>query len=271
MVDNNNKQYLLEEQYKDASNLNARIQLHKRFSTHPVNLHRWIFDRLLALPADSRILELGCGPGMLWRENVDRIPAGWQVTLSDFSAGMIHEAQSHLEASQPAFAYQIVDAESIPFAADTFDAIIANHMLYHVPNRDRAFAEIHRVLKPNGILYAATNGAAHLRETSALLAKIGLDIDRIGGVDGFTLENGAQQMASWFDPIECVRTEDKALKVTEVEPLVAFMLSIVPKSRVNTYVKQSLYVRIEHEIAEHGFFHITKDTGLFIAHKSNTY
>ena len=52
----------------------------------------------------------------------------------------------------------------LPFEADTFDAVVANHMLYHVPDRAQALAEMQRVLKPGGQVYLATNGLAHLRE-----------------------------------------------------------------------------------------------------------
>ena len=75
-------------QYRNASNLNARIDLHQRFSTNKYGWQRWIFDQL-DLPLQCRILELGCGPGNLWLENLDRIPESWDIVLSDFSAGML--------------------------------------------------------------------------------------------------------------------------------------------------------------------------------------
>src|SRR5262249_38702667 len=70
--------WLKEEQYRDASNLRARIELHRRFDTNPEPWHRWVFDRL-DFPAEADILEVGCGPAELWRQNLDRIPAGWRL------------------------------------------------------------------------------------------------------------------------------------------------------------------------------------------------
>jgi len=52
---------------------------------------QWVFDQF-NLAAKSRILEVGCGPGLLWLQNVARIPEGWDITLSDFSPGMLDEA-----------------------------------------------------------------------------------------------------------------------------------------------------------------------------------
>ena len=91
--------YLLTRQYQNASNLEARIALHARFSTNTYGYYSWIFDHLDLLP-HSRILELGCGTGRLWLENVHRMPEGWDVTLSDFSPGMVQEAQQNLYDSQ---------------------------------------------------------------------------------------------------------------------------------------------------------------------------
>ncbi|MFC1976370.1 MerR family transcriptional regulator, partial [Chloroflexota bacterium] len=73
--------YLLTEQYQNASNLNARIQLHARFSVNKYDWFLWVFDHLNLAP-DSRILELGCGPANLWRKNLEGIPPGWDITLS---------------------------------------------------------------------------------------------------------------------------------------------------------------------------------------------
>lgn len=76
--------YLLNEQYKDASNFNARFQLHERFSVNQYGWLPWVFDHI-RLPEEARILELGCGPGRLWQKNLHRIPAGWDVTLKNLA------------------------------------------------------------------------------------------------------------------------------------------------------------------------------------------
>ena len=148
MANYSNPDYL-HKQYGDLSNLDARVALHARFSTSPIDWQRWVFDQL-ALPADARVLELGSGPGWLWRGNVERIPAGWTVTLSDFSPGMVETARAALADSKPALRFEQIDAQAIPFEDATLDAVIANHMLYHVPDRAAALAEIRRVLVPGG-------------------------------------------------------------------------------------------------------------------------
>ena len=71
--------------YRDSSKLDARKTLHGRFSTNPHGFHRWVFDQL-ELPPESRVLELGCGPGYLWQENLHRIPNGWRMTSDGLDA-----------------------------------------------------------------------------------------------------------------------------------------------------------------------------------------
>jgi SAM-dependent methyltransferase len=137
-----NQKYLREEQYEDASNLKARLALHEKFGIGARPWHLWVFDHLLGLPAECRILELGCGPGTLWAINGGRIPKGWDITLTDFSAGMLEEAKTKLAEVDHSFELVQVDAQDISFEDDTFDAVVANHMLYHVPDRPKAFSEI---------------------------------------------------------------------------------------------------------------------------------
>src|SRR5262249_53703644 len=141
----------------------------------------------------SRILELGCGPGPLWLQNIQRIPASWAITLSDFSPGMLDEARRNLAASGRPFSCEVIDAQSIPFADASFDAVIANHMLFYVPDRPKALAEIRRVLRPGGYFYASTVGESHLREMGALMRRF--DSQSVFGIErfdeSFSLENGA--------------------------------------------------------------------------------
>jgi ubiquinone/menaquinone biosynthesis C-methylase UbiE len=262
--------YLLQQQYKDAGNLNARIALHKRFSTNPYPWTRWVFDQLLELPAGARILEIGAGPGTLWRGNLDRIPAGWDVTLTDFSPGMLAEAQNTLGARGHPFSFAIADAQDIPYPDASFDAVIANHMLYHVPDRPRALAEIRRVLKPEGRLYAATNGARHLIEIEQLLRRAGVHAGwwrMPAATSGFTLENGQEQLVREFPRVE-LRLHKGALEVTEAEPLVAYVLSTSTRAQMTEARIARLRQVAQDEIATQGAVHISKETGLFVAQRT---
>ena len=249
--------YLLNQQYRTATNLKARIALHERFGTNPFAWQRWVFDQL-ALGDTANVLELGCGPGTFWRENLDRIPAKWDVVLSDFSAGMVETSQAALSIL-PNFHFQQFDAQAIPFPDASFDAVIANHMIYHIPDKPKALAEIRRVLRPGGKLYAATNGSAHLQELHDLSEKV--DFEPVRFAPSFTLENGVAQLQPFFANIT-LQTYKNELAVTEVEPVVDYLASY------NDFLpEQAEQVRtlVAEQISKAGRFVIRNSTGLFIA------
>lgn len=257
-------QAYVKEQYRASDNLQARITLHERFSIAKQKWFDWYWEHL-DLPATARILEIGCGTGMLWRENRARIPATWQITLSDFSFGMIETTR----AANVVADYLQSDAQAIPFRDHYFDAVIANHMLYHVPNVARTLTEIRRVLKPTGKFYAATNGETHLLELKNIISEI-LDADsnllnNPQLAKQFSLENGTQQLASFFACVERFDHLD-ALVVTQVEPLVAFSMSgFMGKPSLDAERERALHDYFDKRIACDGAFRITKSTGLFIA------
>lgn len=253
-------------QYHDDRNLNARIALHARFSTNTYGWSRWIFDRV-TLPARAQVLELGCGPGSLWTDNRGRLSPTWHVTLTDFSMGMVRAARGNLASAESRFSFAAADAQQGPFPTAGFDAVMAHHMLYHVPNRPQALREIRRVLKPEGTFYATTVGEEHMNELWALLVPYVPDIyTRVTAVSRtFTLENGGAQLAEVFDHVERHIYEDD-LEVTEVEPLIAYLKSSpTPVVRGLTCDQLDAVRRqVADRISTRGSFHIHKASGIFV-------
>ena len=266
MPDSAYQEYLLTHQYKDAQNLNARIQLHARFSTNKYGWSPWVFDHF-NIPAQARILEVGCGPGRLWERNFDRIPEDWEITLSDFSPGMLEQAQQNLRDNHRQFTFEQFDMQSIPFEDAEFDAALANHMLYHVPDKAKAIAEVRRVLKPGGRFYAATNGLDHMRELKELLSRFDSEIGTRWGDASFLsfgLENGRDILSQAFSTVILHPYED-ALVVTQAAPLVAYVLSMSASGLITDEKSAQFNSFVEQELALHGAIHITKATGLFEA------
>ncbi len=215
----------LKKEYRDATNLNARIRLHQRFSINPYGWCRWVFDQL-DLPPECRILELGCGPGSLWLENLDRIPQGWEILLTDYSTGMLDQARENLD-GKGSFRFEVLDAQNTPLPLNdgAFEAVIANHMLYYIPDKPALFSEIRRILKSAGSFFATTIGEHHMVELGKLVASFDPTLPSwSNGTESFTLENGAQQIAGYFPDVTLRRYED-GLAVTELEPILAYILS----------------------------------------------
>lgn len=268
----NNPDFLREQQYRDASNLNARIEIHRRFSTNKSGWIPFVHNALAALPADAAILEVGCGPASLWAPVLHRVPPGWRITLTDFSEGMLAEAERALESAPQEvaaqFAFRQANAQDLPFPDAAFDAVVANHMLYHVPDRRKAIAEVRRVLKPGGTFFAATNGESHMAEQWSLgdlfVQEHGLSSADWHGTVGrtFSLENGAAQLEESFSKVEMLYYDD-ALRVTEVEPLVRYYYSM---GTIPPELEDDLRAFLQQQMDDRGgVIEISKSTGIFIA------
>ena len=260
------QQYLKTDQYKDSSNLNAREQIHRRFSANPYGWFNWVCDILLKLPADAKILELGCGPAYMWRECASRIPAGWDITLSDLSSGMLDAAWRNLVVTGRAFQFKEIDAQEIPCGDETFDAVIANFMLYHVPDRPKALREIKRVLRPGGKLIAATVGNNHMKEMMDWLGQVHVSKVWASYANPFTLESGLEQLKAFFSHVTLSRYED-SLNVTEIEPIMAYLHSSIRAAELSEEELAKVRANLEEELKANGKIFIRKDAGLFEARK----
>lgn len=259
--------YLRDKQYKTSKNLSARINLHVRFGSPPASWTTWIMDQIHLHPGE-RWLEVGCGPASLWREHREHIPSRVELFLSDFSWGMVKEASSTL-AGQADFHFLNVDAQSIPFANQTFDGLIANHMLYHVPDLERGLQEIQRVLKPEGRLFAATNGAGHMHELADLIRQFFPEYmqGRQLVTRSFSLENASQVLGRHFHDVE-IRRFQQDLMVTEFEPLRDYIFSIwgVVEDRDPQEIK-AFEAYLKRDFDARGHMHITKSQGLVLARR----
>ncbi|HEY1015946.1 MAG TPA: methyltransferase domain-containing protein [Herpetosiphonaceae bacterium] len=255
----------LRAQYRDAGNLDARIALHARYSTNRYGFHRWVLDQIDA-PADAAVLDAGCGSARLWSGNAARTPPGWRVTLADFSPGMLADASRTVAGLRPQFALLNADIQSLPLDDALFDVVIANHMLYHVADRPRAYAEIRRVLRPGGLLVAATNSRGTMREYDQLVARFTPDpaARSFQPSESFSLESGGAELADHFAAVELRRYED-ALEVTESAPLVAYAASC---GMMDPSQLAAMGAFLDAEIAERGPFRISKDVGLFLARRA---
>lgn len=246
------------EQYADASNLENRIALHRQFSTADRPLYDWQFDLLAdRVDDDATVLGLGTGPGHLWRETRERVP--WTVHVTDASGGMVAESYGEL-VGEAWTRFAVCDAASLPYRSRSFDAVTANHMLYHVPDRRRALREMRRVLRPGGYLLATTNGEGHMREVFAVQAAV--NDEPLPRATAFQLENGCDQLSRVFATVETVRFDD-GLQVTEVEPLVRYALSREEFDEDDAPALHKAFA----ERFEDGVFEVQKEVGALVARR----
>ena len=161
-----NPDYLRDTQYQDPSNLQARMALVGKHTQGAEPWYPWLATRF-EWPEDGDVIDVGCGPGVLWTNIADLLPR-LRLTLADLSDGMVATAVNavevlpHIELVEA----RSCDAQALPFANTSFDVAVANHMLYHVPRPADAVRELARVLREDGVLLASTNGPHHLDAVS---------------------------------------------------------------------------------------------------------
>jgi ubiquinone/menaquinone biosynthesis C-methylase UbiE len=245
------EQEKVREQYATNANLRARITLHDRYSRTTVSYPHWIFDSY-GFGDEADVLEVGCGDGNIWRENLDRIPPGWRLTLTDFSPGMVDEARAALGDRAE---YAVADVQELRFADASFDAVIANHMLFHLEDRTRALGELARVLRPGGTFRATTIGLDHLRELRELVPPPP-ESQWAKTRERFMIEQVHEELAPFFVGVEVELVPgDQDLEVTELEPLLDFVRS---RGDVSEDELEPLRRAAEKDLAEQGFFRVSR-------------
>ncbi|WP_165452275.1 class I SAM-dependent methyltransferase [Paenibacillus thalictri] len=267
-----NKGKLQQAQYADPGKFNARIYLHRKFSTNPYPWPCWVFDQFMKKEQAS-VLELGGGNGLLWTVNAQRIPALWDITVTDLSAGMLEDAKSNLQSASDRFRFEAMDAGNIPYPDGAFDIVIANHMLYHVGDRGRALAEIRRVLKPGGVFYASTVGSRNMMEMKEWVQDFNPEsnyTDALGSIENrFSLDNGQEQLSPFFEQVQ-LRLYEDSLLVTEPEAIVNYVLSLNGLVSERLVMDPRLADRFKEYIEEKmtlsgGKLHIQKSSGMFVS------
>lgn len=215
----------LNHQYANDVFLKIRQDIHVQYSVPKVDFPEWVISRA-RWRGDERVLDVGSGTGTYFAALNLQLP-GIRYYGLDRSPGMLakHDAKNCVT---------VGDAQHLPFADASFDVVMANHMLYHVPDIDMALREFKRVLKPDGILIASTNSVQTMREFLALLNRGMLLLSTPGNIHRrpmqpdavrFSLENGARQLARHFYAV--VRHDlPGELVFPKVEPVMAYIESL---------------------------------------------
>ncbi len=116
----------------------------------------YVRDRFVAAAAAgeggwpyAKSLEIGAGTG-LFSLNLKLAGIIDAATVSDISPGMVGVAQKNAANLGFAIEGETADAEHLPFADNSFDLVVGHAVIHHIPDVERAFTEMLRVLKPGG-------------------------------------------------------------------------------------------------------------------------
>ena len=251
-------------QYATDANLKARQRLWE-FQQPRFDLVGWTLQLAgLESSRGQRVLDVGCGNGSYLRELRRR---GISAIGCDLSMGMLDTAAEPMLVN--------ADVMCLPLPDDGFDVVLAPHMLYHVPDRIAAAAELRRVLKPGGLCVAVTNGDRHMRALRALVERAVRVATptwemRSPATHAFSLNNGEAQLRTAFAAVACIRAEGSApVTITDASLAADYIASVADHYQHETdrpwsEVVDDVRAAVQASIDEHGDFVITGEVGAFV-------
>jgi SAM-dependent methyltransferase len=262
-------QIYLKNQYGTKTNLQIRVETHEKYSFPKQDFTGWVLDQI-AWRGRERVIDVGCGSG-IYREPAQQRTAHY--IAGDLSFGMVQSLPTDVPRLN-------LDVQHLPLADESVDVILANHMLYHVPDQDAAAAHFARVLRPGGYLLAATNTGRNRLELDELLTTVGDDLgfDLPAGhfndsLLTFTLEDGAVLLERHFAHVEKHELAS-AFVFPDPEPVIAYigsmrgkLLEVAPPSVTWENIADQLRQRLTAHIAQHGEFRVNKKAGVFVCRK----
>ena len=254
----------VKQQYSNDKNLSIRMRLHANHSTNKQGFGEWLWEQYEFYDG-CRILELGCGNGAQWENKIDSLPDNCKIILSDFSAGMVDTVRKKYS-KHNAFSFEQVDILDIPFAENSFDVVIANHMLYHVPNLDKALSEVKRVLKPKGKFYSTTIGSGGMMPyLHNVIKQFDKETMAFSQQFSFTLQNGYEILSKYF--LEVAKSEyHDSLAITVTQDLIDWIVS-TDNVDFSEQLIEDLYKHFESIRQTEGTINIPKEAGLFVSLK----
>ena len=258
-IGSSNNTEAVKEQYKTSDGLDTRISFHEKYSTNRLGYGNWIVSNY-EISEGMKVLELGCGTGSLWMGHDDIVGKLGKLVLTDLSGGMLETARKNI-GDRSNTEYQVADIQDLPFEDNAFDMVIANSMLYHVPNLGKGINEVRRVLKPDGVFYCATLGENNFVEQLAEWFR--LSGENFSPNHNFTMQNGGQKLRIAFSEVDAKLYRD-SLHITDIDDLVNYLTSLASLKILNDIP----FERLKKTIMEHavnGVVDLPKEYGMFIA------
>jgi len=134
------------------------FEIHKFNSSAYLEMYRLMSE---VLTKEMKVLEIATGTGLIAINIADFVQS---VEATDFSPKMIEAAMKKNVPDNVRFSVE--DASALPFATQTFDAVIISNALHIMPDPELVLRNIKRVLKPGGILIAPTFSHGHLKNST---------------------------------------------------------------------------------------------------------
>ncbi|TSA84691.1 methyltransferase domain-containing protein [Deinococcus detaillensis] len=212
-----------------------------------------------SLQEGERVLDVACGTGIVARQVAVRVGASGAISALDVNPAMLAVARETAAPHAPVIDWQHGSAQSLPFADDSFTAVLCQQGLQFFPDPVGALSEMRRVLEPGGRVALAVHQAIEhnplfFRLNQAGRARMGVDVFAspfaLGGADA--LEH--LLVAAGFVDVE-VEAQTCTVRYPEPEHFFAFTLQGAAAATPNLAAmteeqRQHLGEQLQHDLAD---------------------
>lgn len=264
--------------YSNDERLRLRADINRRYSQNAVPWTTWLLDHI-PITGSEAVLEVGCGYGALAMQLADKIQTG-RILATDLSQGMIDACWAQAAGKTLPVAFQVADAELLPFQDQDWDMIIAAHMLYHLNDVPVFLKRVKRLLRPGGKFVATTNNVpndALLQLHYQAVRDLGLPGVMLGQAVAtpFYFENAFTYLAPEFPLVE-EHLYENSLVIDAIKPVLDYYASGIMYAgtdgpadpRVHPELWEELYRRVEAGVTEAvagaGSFTIKRRSAIYI-------
>lgn len=260
-----------------AETILSRANIHRQYSFPPLDFPAWALARK-RWRGDERVLDVGCGAGAYLRALRECAPGG-ALVAGDHSLCLLGDMAARSEGHGAALpSLLVMDELALPFPDRTFDVALAAHTLGYAPDIHQALDEIHRVLRPEGVLLAVTHSRGHMAEFDVLFrqAYALLGVADPGGLDGrpdqaFRLENGAALLSRHFAAV--ARYDIPSMLVfPDAAPVIDYLQCLRPVYAASLpgwvtwdLLMQAMEIVLRQVISYLGALVVNKRSGVFVA------
>jgi len=208
--------------YKDESLLAKRKALYRYTEPHCETSTEVL--ALLDITPGLMVLDTGCGTGDVILKAAEDQSEATFIGI-DISLGIIREAQKTAALKHLPAYFLSGDIQQLNFDLNTFDRVLALHMLYHVPDMNLAVQELRRVLKDNGVCIVSLNSI----ESKPFLRMIKVKAAAILGCDQYpdmtvrlNIENGCELLREYFDQVE-TKLYESVITLNNPQPYIDYV------------------------------------------------